>query len=172
MSRAAGRAAQGRMTELSLLSRETWELLLKRPRTGPVRLEGAGRSMWPFVRQGDAVLVEPGTPARVRVGDVVLADLGRERGLALHRVVATDSQAVLLKGDGNARADGWFDLGAVLGLAVALCRAHRNPRDLRRHRERLLARVIAAASRQSPRLWRLASPARRVLRALRRATRG
>lgn len=79
----------------------------------PLRARAAGQSMWPFVREGEELVVWPiaGGP---EVGDVVLVVLGGE--LVLHRVVRVRrGGGVVTKGDAELGVDPPIDAGDVLG---------------------------------------------------------
>ncbi len=151
---------------LQRLDRTKWELLARRGE--PVRIAGLGGSMSPFIRSDDAVLLEPFATGRLGLGDVVLLDAG-ERGLMLHRVVRIAQGRFLIKGDGNPAPDGWFGREAILARAISLERPGRRPRNLRRRRERALARLVALGSPRSAELRRLVSPVRRRVRRVLRA---
>lgn len=79
----------------------------------PLRTQASGVSMWPLVRDGDWVVVQPCPPGALRVGDVVLVAAGRR--LVLHRVIGRVGSEVLLKGDACSRPDGWVPVDQVLG---------------------------------------------------------
>ena len=89
-----------------------------------IRFIARGRSMWPFVLDGDHVVVEP-IAAGLAVGDVVLLPhpgLGR-----LHRVTAISSDGhVRVRGDALVQSDGWFPSEILAGRLVAI---ERNGRD-------------------------------------------
>jgi hypothetical protein len=90
------------------------ELARDHLRAGHVlRARAEGDSMWPLVRGGQMVAIEPCDGAALRVGDVALAALGTS--LVLHRVVRADRGRVLLKGDACRAADGWVARADVLG---------------------------------------------------------
>jgi len=77
-----------------------------------LRLATQGHSMWPRLRDGDVVVVEPllGPP---RVGDVVL--IATPSRLILHRVIRSDAHAIITKGDAAPRDDGPIPRDAILG---------------------------------------------------------
>jgi hypothetical protein len=72
-----------------------------------------GHSMWPTLRDGDAVRIVPLRPGGPGLGEIVLAVT--PVGLVLHRVIARRSGAVLLKGDARPAADGWCPTGQLAG---------------------------------------------------------
>lgn len=123
-----------------------------------VRITARGGSMSPFIRDGDAVLIEPlRTPPRP--GEVVL---GRAPGgaLALHRVVRCTPRGVWTRGDATAVDDEPVAPGDVLGRAASVCGRRRW--HLRPGFGRLVLRGLAL------RRWRLAAgPLRPIARAAR-----
>jgi len=54
-----------------------------------VRFQAPGRSMYPTIRENEAITVEPVEPSSVNVGDIVL--YRHDKGLVAHRVVRIDS---------------------------------------------------------------------------------
>lgn len=84
-----------------------------------------GHSMWPLIRDGQTVEIEP-PPGDLRVGDVVLV---ARRGLVLHRLVAMTPTGLVTKGDAvgwddgeTSREDlvGWLPAGRPGGLCAVL----------------------------------------------------
>ena len=92
--------------------------------SGPLRLRVRGRSMWPSLRPGDQVTVEPISLGSLRAGDWVVV---REReGLILHRFLGLTRDGFLLtKGDGLRRPDPARSPDDLLWRAVALSREGR-----------------------------------------------
>lgn len=82
-------------------------------RGGPVRVRVRGGSMWPALRDGQAVEVWPASWEALRVGDVVL--YARGETLILHRVVRRWAGRVWVQGDARPRPDGWLERAALLG---------------------------------------------------------
>ena len=85
--------------------------------------------MFPFIRDGEVLLVRP-CPI-VRRGDVVLCDAGEGRVLA-HRVLrvcqANGRSMVLLQGDACAGPDGLLPMDNVIGCVTAVERGERRIR--------------------------------------------
>lgn len=77
----------------------------------PLVVRASGLSMWPFLRPGQRVVVQPSRA--IEVGDLALVELGRT--LVLHRVIGLFGHQVLLKGDHNPRPDPALIRDAVLG---------------------------------------------------------
>jgi len=56
-----------------------------------VRTVAVGSSMWPIIRQGDTICIEPVTVGDVKVGDIVV--FKRAKHLVAHRLVRVSSKA-------------------------------------------------------------------------------
>jgi signal peptidase len=89
-----------------------------------VRLTARGSSMFPFIRDGDVVELEPLHPLPV-AGDLVLAQCASgpegER-YVLHRVVRVKGEAFFLRGDSQRDCEGPFTRGDVLGRVTRIYR--------------------------------------------------
>lgn len=92
--------------------------------------------MWPRIRSGDVVRVEPLGEGGPRIGDIVL--LAMDGGYVLHRVVRLTGNTVLTRGDNRPMPDPPVRPVAVLGVAVARTRRGRT-RRLGRSRRRSAA---------------------------------
>ena len=110
----------------------------------------SGRSMLPFIREGDGVALRRGP--LLRPGSVVLARCEDGR-LVLHRILKIKCSELTLMGDGNLRGREKARRQSVLGVAVAVEREGRRLPLPRR------------------RLWVWLLPLRRPLLALWKATR-
>ena len=89
----------------------------------PITIRVRGRSMWPFVRPGDRVVISPDL-AGLKVGGVALwVDAGG--GWRLHRVVARLGPWVWLKGDALPSFDGRVRRKALSGQVVSITRKGR-----------------------------------------------
>ncbi len=60
-----------------------------------------GNSMFPFVCDGDKILLAPAKSDALRLGDIVLAKT--QIGVILHRIVRLQENLIVLAGDGNVR---------------------------------------------------------------------
>lgn len=78
----------------------------------PLVVRASGLSMWPLLRPGQRVVVQPSRD--IKVGDLALVELGRT--LVLHRVVAISGSRIVSKGDHNPRPDPELIRDAVLGM--------------------------------------------------------
>ena len=91
-----------------------------------VRMTVNGRSMLPFIRDGDVVEIAP-MPPTPTLGSVVLARLSGER-YPLHRLVAQCGAAWLLRGDNCGVPDGMVPCENLVGVVT---RVERNGRVVR-----------------------------------------
>lgn len=116
---------------------EIAERFLKEGKT--VRFAAHGRSMQPFVLDGDTVTVRPWSGKRLVAGTVVLHRRQGER-LAAHRVIsrrtAGGSSTYLVRGDASSGPCERVPAGDILGIVVG---AQRHGRDLPLQRQRWLA---------------------------------
>lgn len=80
-----------------------------------VDLPASGGSMFPLVRNGDVVRVQPVRDS-LRIGDVVLAVIGGR--WVLHRIVAVGPFGYTLRGDNRRAADPPVGRAAVVGVAA------------------------------------------------------
>lgn len=117
-----------------------------------VRLTVTGSSMFPFIRGGDVVELEPLKRPPV-AGDLVLARCpatpAGER-YVLHRVIRVQGGNYFLRGDAQKDSEGPFSRGDLLGLAI---KVHRRGRALRIDRG-LWRRLGLAWNRCAPlNLW-------------------
>jgi len=111
------------MSSRILNSADLQDLIGQILKTGnKVRFEARGRSMQPFIYEGDILEVAPAASRDFRVGDVLLVQTG-DGGLLAHRVIKTrrrDKVAFFIKGDSCAGPDGWFGYENILGRVVAI----------------------------------------------------
>ena len=88
------------------------------------RFRVASWSMYPTLRKGDQLMVEPASPAQFQVGDLLLY---HHRGqLICHRVVALDTAEagprIITKGDATTGPGEVLEPGQILGRVVAVRR--------------------------------------------------
>jgi Peptidase S24-like len=150
--------------ELGIARRAVFEQLRAAGQPRWVRVSGS--SMAPLMRPGGWALVDFGA-RNARIGDIVLADLGRR--MVVHRLVAHPRgapEALLLKGDAERRTDPRIRVDDVYGIVRAV-------RDARGRTTSVgcggrLGRALAVSSRVAGRsTQRTARFARRVPRPLR-----
>jgi len=93
-----------------------------------VHVTGKGSSMYPFVRTGDKLLIEPKSPAELSIGDIIFYQ--RATGIYIaHRLIKKISSATLItKGDNVDYYDVPVPIEQVLGRVVSIERDGRNKR--------------------------------------------
>ena len=89
-----------------------------------VRFRAEGDSMYPTIRKGEAIVVEPVPAAGLRKGDVAL--YRTERGITAHRVVASGKTRFKMRGDAMASPNEPVDIQQILGRVVAVEREGRS----------------------------------------------
>ncbi len=95
-----------------------------------VRMTARGSSMFPSIRNGDIVAIDPMETTAV-VGDVVLVQCAPEaegERYVLHRVVRVEGGAFYLRGDCQRDCEGPFTNKDILGRAVSVYRSGRERR--------------------------------------------
>jgi len=93
----------------------------------PFRFSASGSSMTPFIRDGDAVTVEP-LPLHCRLGDVVAFVNVLSNQLMVHRIIRVSQAGYLIKGDNNSVPDGLMPASSVIGRVVRVVRRGRQVR--------------------------------------------
>lgn len=112
-----------------------------------VTVTAGGYSMWPAIRPGDAVVIDPVGARLPEIGEIVA--LKRDGGYVIHRVtgVTAGRYATLIRtqGDGVTREDEPADAGMIAGVVVSVVRSGRQyqppPRRLPRWMNRMTATV-------------------------------
>ena len=93
-----------------------------------MRFRAGGSSMWPTIRPGEAITVEPATATEVKLKDIVLYRTGR--GVIGHRVVGIANQngelVLLARGDADQGAGEPVAAKQLLGKVLAVEREGRN----------------------------------------------
>ena len=91
-----------------------------------VRFRAAGSSMFPTIRNGETITVEPAPAATLAVGDI--AFYRTERGVTAHRVVATGGvgKTLLARGDAPGSETEAVEPDWILGKVVAIERGGRS----------------------------------------------
>lgn len=84
----------------------------------PLRLTVISDSMWPLLRTGDMIRVQPIEPAAIRVGEVAVVRRGAE--LITHRLIDIDGEQWITRGDNAIFADPSVAQAACLGRVVAI----------------------------------------------------
>ncbi|MCH7804948.1 MAG: signal peptidase I [Acidobacteria bacterium] len=92
-----------------------------------VRFRPSGRSMYPSIREGEVIAVEPVEASDVKLADIVL--YRSERGLIAHRVVeiaSRDARVFRLQGDASLSCDRPVAAEQILGRVVGVERNGRS----------------------------------------------
>ncbi len=84
----------------------------------PLVLHAQGHSMWPVIKDGDEVTVEP-LHAPLAPGAIALVVFGHR--LVLHRVIATSATGLVTKGDAVPHADPPVAARDLLGHLTRRC---------------------------------------------------
>ena len=83
-----------------------------------LRLHVTSDSMWPLLRAGDAVIVQPIGPDAGRVGDVLVARRGAE--LITHRLIAIEGERWVMRGDNAIWVDAPVGRAECVGRVEAI----------------------------------------------------
>src|SRR5690606_26210402 len=123
-----------------------------------VEIVVGGASMWPLLRHGDRVRIEP--ERSVSVGS--LAAVWRAGHLVVHRVVAVEGDVVRLRGDHLDREDAPCTRAEILGVVTRQWTKGLPPID---HANRIAAmadRIVAQVRTRTDLPWRVAARIREV----------
>ena len=82
-----------------------------------------GRSMEPFIRERDRVVLAPFNKSALFKGSIVLATY--RDNMLLHRVVRMDGGKICLAGDGNMAQHEYIEEQDIAAVIVRLCRGRR-----------------------------------------------
>ena len=94
-----------------------------------VRFRAPGRSMYPTIRENEAITVEPVQPQQVKLGDIILYRSGES--VVAHRVMRIErgkgeTLRFILREDTLGTLDEPVEAGQILGKVVAVERAGRS----------------------------------------------
>ena len=94
-----------------------------------VRFHAPGRSMYPTIREGEAITVEPILPSEVKVGDIIL--YRSDDGVIAHRVARiergeNDGRRFILRADTWGEYDEPVQADQVMGKVVSTERGGRS----------------------------------------------
>ena len=105
-----------------------------------VRFRANGRSMFPAIADGETVELAP--DARHSTGDVVL--FSTDDRLLVHRIVETDEDAIVTRGDSCFESDQPNACHSVLGRVIAVITptGRRSPHTWRTRLRSLLSRLL------------------------------
>lgn len=123
------------------------EFILKTGKT--VRINVCGESMYPFLRNGDQVILTSSDVCDVCKDSIVLAHTSW--GWVLHRVLRVTGAKLLLAGDANARQVESVTSHEIVGVVTGIWRGD------------LPIPLHSYAARMTVRLWRWLRPVRGIL---------
>lgn len=114
-----------------------------------IRFRAPGRSMYPTIREGETITVQPVAPAAVKIGDIILYHF--QRGVVAHRVVSIekkrgDALLFILHADTSGAPDEPVEPSQILGKVVSVERGGRSI-DLYSRRAKMLRTAYVCASR-------------------------
>ena len=134
-------------------------------RENRLRFRARGGSMYPFVRDGDILEVEPVDASAIRVGDVIFFLTALGRALA-HRVIKKraekDEVMLVTKGDQASASDQPISAKDVLGRVTSIEREGRNIR-FDRGLTRWMGVLYAGVSPFSPLIYSFIRSAKRMM---------
>ncbi len=107
--------------------------------TGPLRLKVITASMWPLLRAGDEVMVQPIDPRALRPGEVLVVQRGGE--WITHRLVTVDERGWHTHGDNTRYRDEPVSAAEIVGRVIAIERGTQTI-DLQQPRWRAIGRRI------------------------------
>ena len=124
------------------------------------RFQAGGFSMSLFIKNKDVITVYPYSRASPAIGDVVACFHPETKKIVVHRIVAKNGDAYLLKGDNIEKADGMVPAASILG---AVRKVERNGKtvSLGLGPERAIIAFMARKRFLIPLInlvWRLARP--------------
>ena len=89
-------------------------------RGNSIRCKASGISMYPFIRNGDVLLIEPNGTADYNIGDVILF-LHDNGTYVTHRLIRKDGSSTLItKGDNTRCYDSPVHMEQVLGRVIQI----------------------------------------------------
>ncbi|MDX9729027.1 MAG: hypothetical protein RBT50_07165 [Bacteroidales bacterium] len=113
-----------------------------------VTVTAGGYSMWPAIRPGDAVVIDPIGTRIPEIGEIVA--LKRDGGYVIHRVTGVtagkDATNIRTQGDGVTREDEPADAGMIAGVVRSVVRSGRQHQAPPLHLPRWINRLAAAVA--------------------------
>lgn len=86
-----------------------------------IRFRAPGKSMLPFIRDGDVLTITPLSQARLFIGNVVAFIHPINNNLLVHRIIAKQGSQFLIKGDNSPLlTDGWIQETQVIGCVTCV----------------------------------------------------
>jgi signal peptidase I len=112
------------MREIILKSNEIAELSSRIVLNGgSFCFKAHGWSMYPFIRDGDVLTIQPADPSALKPGDIIFYTTSDNRAVA-HRIVGKKNRdnriMLLLRGDSLFGSDGWIQAEQIIGQVISL----------------------------------------------------
>jgi hypothetical protein len=85
-----------------------------------VRFCANGQSMFPCIRDGDIITIEPVRHPAAVYGDIVACYSLENQSLFVHRIIKKMPQGYLLRGDNRCSSDGFSTVENILGRVVKI----------------------------------------------------
>lgn len=82
------------------------------------RFQAKGHSMSPFIKNQDIVTISPLPINRPHTGDIVAASFLQRKSIMVHRVIGTQQDKFIIKGDNNKSRDSLFEQDQIIGLVT------------------------------------------------------
>lgn len=134
---------QSKLSKIPLSGAEFLEFIQPLVTEGiSVKFRAQGRSMAPFIREGDVITICPKTRNRIRLGDVVAIRHPNTGGLVAHRVVKQFKNACLVQADNAVEADGIVAFSSVIGVVTEVQRNGRETAFRGKWRGPLIALLV------------------------------
>ena len=106
------------------------ETLFKNNSFCTVKTVCKGFSMSPFIKDMDSITISPVNKGwKFNIGDVVVLPVKNKKNkIVIHRIVRTQEDSILLKGDNLFHADGWFNKNLIIGIVKDVFRNNKRLR--------------------------------------------
>jgi signal peptidase I len=113
-----------------------------------LRVKGRGFSMYPFVRTGDTLLIEPRSPDELCIGDIIFYRRSEGQYVAHRLIKKYDATTLITKGDSLPYYDEPVHVEQVFGRVVSVERDGR-PQNLNSGLNKIISRCLAGLSPMS-----------------------
>lgn len=91
-----------------------------------LRMTAMGRSMMPFIKNGDRILITPVIAEELKVGNILAFEHPNNHKLTVHRLIQKRQGFLLMKGDNCQENDGVITYEKVIGKVIEIRRSKRN----------------------------------------------
>lgn len=88
-----------------------------------LKFTARGRSMFPYICNGDVITIHPVSKKQIRLGDVVAYVCKKNKKIIIHRIINKCKGKYRLKGDNLFRGDGLHDEKEILGYVEKIHRS-------------------------------------------------